>query len=118
LERWKKISVQLVRIINLPPDYVRASFTLWHPCYAMGELAAKRLGAKTTVVVYTDYPSGKDNLDAFKYAFEKNGGKVSDAIPASGPRPSARLHAVLPTRQGRAPWLAVRIRAWLLSNSS
>jgi branched-chain amino acid transport system substrate-binding protein len=72
-------------ITNLSPYYVRTSFTLWHASYAMGEVAAKRLHAKTAVVVYTDYPPGKDSLDAFKYAFEKNGGKVIDAIPAGGP---------------------------------
>jgi branched-chain amino acid transport system substrate-binding protein len=72
-------------ITNLSPYYVRTSFTLWHASYAMGEVAAKRLHAKTAVVVYTDYPPGKDSLDAFKYAFEKNGGKVIDAIPSGGP---------------------------------
>ena len=41
--------------------------------------------AKTAVVAYTDYPPGKDSLDAFRYAFEHNGGKVIDAIPAGGP---------------------------------
>ncbi len=30
-------------------------------------------------------PPGKDSLDAFKNAFEANGGKVIDAIPAGGP---------------------------------
>jgi branched-chain amino acid transport system substrate-binding protein len=72
-------------ITNLSPYYVRTSFTLWHASYAMGEVAAKRLHAKTAVVVYTDYPPGKDSLDAFKYAFEKDGGKVIDAIPSGGP---------------------------------
>jgi branched-chain amino acid transport system substrate-binding protein len=72
-------------ITNLSPYYVRTSFTLWHASYAMGEVAAKRLHGKTAVVAYTDYPPGKDSLDAFKYAFEKNGGKVIDAIPAGGP---------------------------------
>jgi branched-chain amino acid transport system substrate-binding protein len=72
-------------ITNLSPYYVRTSFTLWHASYAMGEVAAKRLHAKTAVVAYTDYPPGKDSLDAFKYAFEKSGGKVIDAIPTGGP---------------------------------
>ncbi|HEY2530209.1 MAG TPA: ABC transporter substrate-binding protein [Xanthobacteraceae bacterium] len=72
-------------ITNLSPYYVRTSFTLWHASYAMGEVAAKRLHAKTAVVAYTDYPPGKDSLDAFKYAFEKNGGEVIDAIPTGGP---------------------------------
>jgi branched-chain amino acid transport system substrate-binding protein len=72
-------------ITNLSPYYVRTSFTLWHASFAMGEVAAKRLHAKTAVVAYTDYPPGKDSLDAFEYAFEKNGGKVIDAIPTGGP---------------------------------
>jgi branched-chain amino acid transport system substrate-binding protein len=72
-------------ITDLSPYYVRTSFTLWHSSYALGEVAAKRLNAKTAVVAYTDYPPGKDSLDAFKLAFEKNGGKVIDAIPAGGP---------------------------------
>ena len=72
-------------ITNLSPYYVRTSFTLWQSSYVMGEQAAKYLHAKTAVVAYTDYPPGKDALNAFKYAFEKNGGKVIDAIPAGGP---------------------------------
>jgi branched-chain amino acid transport system substrate-binding protein len=72
-------------ITNLSPYYVRTSFTLWQSSYVMGEQAAKYLHAKTAVVAYSDYPPGKDSLDAFKYAFEHNGGKVLDAIPAGGP---------------------------------
>jgi branched-chain amino acid transport system substrate-binding protein len=72
-------------ITNLSPYFVRTSFTLWQSSYVMGEEAAKYLHAKTAVVAYTDYPPGKDALDAFKYAFEHNGGKVIDAIPAGGP---------------------------------
>jgi branched-chain amino acid transport system substrate-binding protein len=72
-------------ITNLSPYFVRTSFTLWQSSYVMGEEAAKYLHAKTAVVAYTDYPPGKDARDAFKYAFEHNGGKVIDAIPAGGP---------------------------------
>ena len=72
-------------ITNLSPDFVRTSFTMWHSGYAMGVAAAKTLHAKTAVVAYTDYPPGKDSLEAFKNAFEANGGKVIDAIPAGGP---------------------------------
>jgi branched-chain amino acid transport system substrate-binding protein len=72
-------------ITNLSPYYVRTSFTLWQSSYLMGEQAAQYLHAKTAAVAYTDYPPGKDALDAFKNAFEKNGGKVIDAIPAGGP---------------------------------
>jgi branched-chain amino acid transport system substrate-binding protein len=72
-------------ITNLSGDYVRTSFTMWHSSYALGEQAAKALHAKTAVVAYTDYPPGKDSLEAFKTSFEANGGKVIDAIPAGGP---------------------------------
>jgi branched-chain amino acid transport system substrate-binding protein len=72
-------------ITTLSPYYVRTSFTLWQSSYVMGEQAAQYLHAKTAAVAYTDYPPGKDALDAFKLAFEKNGGKVIDAIPSGGP---------------------------------
>jgi branched-chain amino acid transport system substrate-binding protein len=72
-------------ITNLSGDYVRTSFTMWHSSYALGAAAAKTLHAKTAVVAYTDYPPGKDSLEAFKNAFEANGGHVIDAIPAGGP---------------------------------
>ena len=72
-------------ITNLSPYFVRTSFTLWQSSYVMGEAAAKTLHAKTAVVAYTDYPPGKDSLEAFKRAFEANGGRVLDAIPTGGP---------------------------------
>jgi branched-chain amino acid transport system substrate-binding protein len=68
----------------LAPEYVRTSFSMWHAGYALGEAAAKILKAKTAVVAYSDFPPGKDSLEAFKRAFEANGGKVIDAIPAGG----------------------------------
>src|ERR1700757_2252148 len=72
-------------ITNLAPDFVRTSFTMWHAGYALGVASAKTLHAKTAVVAYSDFPPGKDSLDAFKAGFEANGGKVIDAIPAGGP---------------------------------
>ena len=72
-------------ITNLSPDFVRTSFSLWHASYALGVVAAKTLHAKTAVVAYSDFPPGKDSLDAFKNSFEANGGKVIDAIPSGGP---------------------------------
>ena len=71
-------------ITNLAPEYVRTSFSMWHAGYAMGEAAAKIMKVKTAVVGYTDFPPGKDSLDAFKRGFESNGGKVLDAIPMGG----------------------------------
>ena len=72
-------------ITNLSDDYVRTSFSMWSAGYTLGVAAAKTLHAKTAVVAYSDFPPGKDSLDAFKAGFEANGGKVIDAIPAGGP---------------------------------
>ena len=72
-------------ITNLSPMISRVSFSMWHAGHAMGEASAKSLRAKTAVVGYTDYPPGKDSLDAFKRGFEAAGGKVVDAIPMGGP---------------------------------
>ena len=85
----KKLAVIMnagtAHITNMSPYYVRTSFSMWHSGYAMGEAAAKQLKAKTAVVGYTDFPPGKDELAAFKRAFEANGGKVIDEIPMGGP---------------------------------
>lgn len=72
-------------ITTLSPMISRVSFSMWHAGHAMGEAAAKNLKAKTAVVGYTDYPPGKDSLDAFKRGFEAKGGKVIDEIPMGGP---------------------------------
>ena len=72
-------------ITNLAPTFVRTSFSMWHAGYAIGIAAAKQLHAKTAVVIYSDFPPGKDSLEAFRAAFEANGGRVIDAIPAGGP---------------------------------
>ena len=84
----KKLAVIMnagtAHITNMSQYYVRTSFSMWHSGYPMGEAAAKQLGAKTAVVGYTDFPPGKDELAAFKRAFEGNGGKVIDEIPMGG----------------------------------
>src|SRR6185295_3272953 len=72
-------------ITNLSPMISRVSFSMWHAGYAMGEAAVKQMKAKTAVIGYTDYPPGKDSLDAFKRAFEGAGGKIVDEIPMGGP---------------------------------
>ena len=71
-------------ITNLAPEYVRTSFTMWQAGHGIGEAAAKIMKAKTAVVGYSDFPPGKDSLEAFKHGFEANGGKVLDAIPMGG----------------------------------
>ena len=72
-------------ITGLSPMIARVSFSMWHAGFAMGEAAAKIVKAKTAVVGYSDFPPGKDSLDAFKRGFEANGGKVIDEIPMGGP---------------------------------
>jgi branched-chain amino acid transport system substrate-binding protein len=84
----KKLAVIMnagtAHITNMSPYFVRASFSMWHAGYAMGQAAATQLKAKTAVIGYTDFPPGKDSLAAFKRAFEANGGKVIDEIPMGG----------------------------------
>jgi branched-chain amino acid transport system substrate-binding protein len=84
----KKLAVIMnagtAHITQMSPYYVRTSFSMWHSGYALGEAAAKQLKAKTAVVGYTDFPPGKDSLNAFKRAFETSGGKVIDEIPMGG----------------------------------
>ena len=84
----KKLAVIMnagtAHITQMSPYYVRTSFSMWHSGFSLGEAAAKQLKAKTAVVGYTDFPPGKDSLNAFKRAFEANGGKVIDEIPMGG----------------------------------
>ena len=70
-------------ITNLSPYYVRLSFSMWHPAYPMGAYAHDKIGCKTAAVAYTDFPPGKDSVEAFKTGFEKAGGKV-DAVDPDG----------------------------------
>ena len=72
-------------ITTLSPMISRVSFSMWHAGYAMGEASVSTLKGKTAVVGYTDFPPGKDSLDAFKRGFEAKGGKVIDEIPMGGP---------------------------------
>ena len=72
-------------ITNLSPYIVRTSFSMWQAAYPMGHYAEKTLGCKTAAVGYTDYPPGKDSLEAFTKGFEEAGGKVVDAIPMGNP---------------------------------
>ncbi len=73
-------------ITNLSPYIARVSFTMWQSGHPMGIYAKEKLGCESAAVGYTDYPPGKDSLDAFKTGFEGAGGKVVDAIPMGGPR--------------------------------
>src|SRR5882672_8059430 len=56
----KKLAVLMnagtAHITTMSPFFVRTSFSMWHAGFAMGEAAAKQLGAKTAVVGYSDFP--------------------------------------------------------------
>jgi branched-chain amino acid transport system substrate-binding protein len=72
-------------ITDLSPYIVRLSFSMWHPAYPMGAYAYNKIGCKTAAVAYTDFPPGKDSVEAFKTGFEKAGGKVTLSIPMGSP---------------------------------
>lgn len=72
-------------ITDLSPYIARVSFSMWHAAYPMGSYAVKDLGCRTAAIGYTDYPPGKDSLQAFKIGFEAAGGKVVDEIPMGNP---------------------------------
>ncbi len=72
-------------ITNLSPYIARLSFSMWHPAYPMGPYAFKTIGCKTAAVAYTDFPPGKDSVEAFTTGFEKAGGKVTLSIPMGSP---------------------------------
>ena len=72
-------------ITDLSPYIVRFSFSMWHPAYPMGAYAYNKIGCKTAAVAYTDFPPGKDSVEAFKTGFEKVGGKVTLSIPMGPP---------------------------------
>lgn len=69
---------------QLSPYIARLSFTMWQSGFPMGRYAAEKLQCRTAAVGYTDYPPGKDSLEAFRMAFEAAGGKITDAIPMGG----------------------------------
>jgi len=72
-------------IPNLSPQIARVSMTMWQTGHPMGQFAAEKLGCATAAVGYTDYPPGKDALEAFAMGFEQAGGQVVDTIPMGGP---------------------------------
>jgi branched-chain amino acid transport system substrate-binding protein len=72
-------------ITNLSPYIVRLSFSMWHPAYPMGPYAYNTIHCKTAAVAYTDFPPGKDSVEAFETGFKKAGGKVVLSIPMGSP---------------------------------
>ncbi len=72
-------------ITDLSPYIVRLSFSMWHPAYPMGAYAYNKVGCKTAAVAYTDFPPGKDSVEAFSTGFKKAGGKIVLSIPMGSP---------------------------------
>ena len=58
-------------IPSLSPYIARVSFTMWHSGYPMGKYAYNKLGCKSAVAGFTDYPPGKDSRNAFQTGFEE-----------------------------------------------
>jgi branched-chain amino acid transport system substrate-binding protein len=73
-------------IPNLSPYIARVSFTMWQAGYPMGEYAKKTLYCNRAASGYTDYPPGKDSINAFRTGFQAAGGNIVDEIPMGGPR--------------------------------
>ena len=61
-------------IPSLSPHLARVSMTMWQTGYPMGQYAFQKLGCQSAAVGYTDYPPGKDALEAFQTGFEQAGG--------------------------------------------
>lgn len=72
-------------IPSLSPYIARVSMTMWQTGFPMGGYAVAKLGCATAAVGYTDYPPGKDALEAFRMGFEQAGGELVDEIPMGGP---------------------------------
>src|SRR4051812_44960543 len=66
-------------ITERSPYIARTSFMLPQSSVPMAQWAAKN-GIKTVVAMVSDYAPGADALAAFKGAFEKAGGKLSEEI--------------------------------------
>ena len=71
-------------ITNMSPYIVRLSHSMWHPAFPLGPFAISN-GCKTTAVAYTDFPPGKDSVEAFQAGYEKAGGKVTLSVPLGSP---------------------------------
>lgn len=57
------------------PNIFRTSFSNWQPGYGTGAMMAKD-GHKTAVTLTWKYAAGEEQVNGFKEAFEKGGGKV------------------------------------------
>lgn len=72
-------------ITNLSPYIARLSHSMWHPAYPMGVYAFTSGTCKNAAVAYTDFPPGKDSVEAFTAGFVKAGGKITLSVPLGSP---------------------------------
>ncbi|TWF58320.1 ABC transporter substrate-binding protein [Neorhizobium alkalisoli] len=66
-------------IVSASPNVVRTSFTTWQTATPIAKVA-KEAGASKMITLVSDYGPGIDAENAFKTAFEKEGGKVVESI--------------------------------------
>lgn len=66
-------------IVTTSPYVVRTSFTTWQTTTPMATVA-KEAGVSKVITLVSDYGPGIDAESAFKTAFEKEGGRVVEAI--------------------------------------
>ncbi len=66
-------------IVTTSPYVVRTSFTTWQTTTPMATVA-KEAGVSKVITLVSDYGPGVDAETAFRTAFEKEGGKVVEAI--------------------------------------
>jgi len=57
------------------PNFFRTSFSNWQTTYPLGKVL-KDKGYKTAIFITWNYAAGKEMLEGFKEAFEKQGGKL------------------------------------------
>ena len=66
-------------IVDKSPYLVRVGYTIWQPTVPIASYAVSH-GCKKVTMIVADYAPGADSIAAFKYGFEKGGGKVADVI--------------------------------------
>jgi branched-chain amino acid transport system substrate-binding protein len=74
------------------PNIFRTSFSNWQTTYPLGKVLKDR-GHKTAIFITWNYAAGKEMLEGFKEAFEKQGGKLVKELLL--PFPQVEFQALL-----------------------
>jgi branched-chain amino acid transport system substrate-binding protein len=82
------------------PNIFRTSFSNWQTTYPLGKVL-KDKGHKTAVFITWNYAAGKEMLEGFKEAFEKQGGKLVKELLL--PFPQVEFQALLTEAAGIKP---------------